>query len=233
MTAALPLRFFLKKGTRVSPLRRRGGKSLKKPTRVRPAVPSFSSRVPTIKVHPLPTGPQPQTPHFSFLSISGHPSWAPPPQVHPFGCLPCQVCPSLPSGPLLRGLAASGHSLLGAPASGPPLRVPPASGLPRPLWLLLEAPAHCLRAPSLRPGCPGHGSPAPRPLSNPALIPRQRFSSSESLKPQSLRKEHTCFGPQVRWSGCRSWLGDVSASAGGEFGGVLGLPSRRDRLGGF
>ena len=47
----------LKKGTRVSPLRRRGVKFLKKPIRVRPADPSFSSRVPTPKVRPLPTGP--------------------------------------------------------------------------------------------------------------------------------------------------------------------------------
>lgn len=126
----------------------------------------------------------------------------------------------------------------GRPASGPPLLVPPAFGLPRPLGSSLRPHAHYLRAPSPQVRWPHLGSPPPpppaprrpRPLSPPALLPRQRSSSSESPKPLRFRKPHTCSGPQVRWSGWRLGPRDLSAAAGGVFGGVVGLPSRRGRL---
>lgn len=137
MTATLPPKsgenvLLPKKGPRVSPVQRWGGKILKKPTRL----PHAGSHSP--KVCFLPQGPQaqwppavgppplvsltsglpcpPQAPVSGGLFAAGHPALctplpppAPPthtPQVHPFWCLPRQVCLASPFWVLFEGLCS-------------------------------------------------------------------------------------------------------------------------------
>ena len=127
---------------------------------------------------------------------------------------------------------------LGAPArerSPPPVRTfgtsPSRSCFPAPGPLggrQVTAPGR----PVLRPAVPASVA-ASRPLSPLALLPRKRSSSRGSPKPLRFRKQHTCSGPQLWWSGRSSRPEDLPAAAERVFGGVLGLPSHRGRLKGW